>query len=114
MGLKRELRSKKLGFQNRMSKNHDNESQETIKKVLDQHDQTQEHLRRHIKNETKSQEEQFNLKMEQRRERSVSRSMSRSMDKGKRKDDANLQSTSNLLSALKINGKGPIQNPFES
>ncbi len=113
MGLQRELRSKKLGFNMRVSKNDDVETKETIKKALEQHEHLHDQLHKHIRSETRAQEDQFNLKMGQRRERSVNRSLSRSMNKSKSRNDVNVNTTSNLLSALQVGGKTRIDNPFE-
>ena len=113
MGLQRELRSKKMGFNMRISKNDDIETKETIKKALEQHEQLHDQLHKHIRNETRAQEDQFNLKMGQRRERSVNRSLSRSMNKSKSRIDVNIGTTSNLLNALQVSGKSKIDNPFE-
>ena len=113
MNMKKELRTKMANFHMRMSKVDPNQKKQSIKSLLQKHEDQQKGIDQNLKKEIKTQEDAFNKKMQKRRERSINRSMSRSMEKGnrKKKGDEDNFNTANILKHLDDDKK--TDNPFE-
>lgn len=122
MGTKKELRSKQMEFNFKVStQNDEGEREKSISKIMEKHQKLHDNINAHFKKELDNQETEFEKKMERRRERSVSRSMNKSVDKSPNiarisefGRDGN--SVGGLLSALKNSDQKPIkpiQNPFK-
>jgi hypothetical protein len=120
MGTKKELRSKQMEFNFKLSNQTDKvEREKSITKILEKHQQINDNISSHFKKELDTQETEFEKKMERRRERSVSRSINKSVDKGPgpvRSSELGGNSVSGLLNALRVSEQKPIKyihNPFK-
>ncbi len=113
MNTKKELRSKMVEFNSKITKDNEEEKKKDIQEMVQQHEKHYKDINNHIKKETHTQEDAFQRKMSQRRERSMNRSLSRSIDK-KRGDNSTKVYNDNLLKHIDKVSETKVDNPFEN
>jgi len=103
MNTRKELRTKKMDFNLKVSNTDQEEQRRSINDVLLKHNTIHDNLNAHIKKELQSQEEEFAKKMSRRLDRSANKSMNKSTDKKPSfLNSSELNEPSELLDKLKI------------
>lgn len=114
MNTKKELRSKMVEFNSKITKTNEEERKKSIQGMIKKHEKHYKDINNHIKKETQTQEDAFKRKMSQRRERSMNRSLSKSIDKKRGNKRGGNGNTNNLLKHLDKVSKEKMDNPFET
>jgi len=81
LNTQRELRSKKMGFNSKISDLSDNEESKVIANILLKHEDMYHTVNDHFKKELLIQEDEFNKKMNRRMERTINKTINKSTDK---------------------------------